>query len=235
VTNQHDPQHNEQHGHGHGAGHGHGNANDQGIRGALRYLRFAPSMWQSDINASVIDLLGPQRGERLVDIGAGMGAGTMVAARSGAHIVAVEPTPFLRTVLSGRRVLQRARRRIDVADGTAEQLPVDDRSVDAVWAVNTMHHWTDPAQGAAEIARALRPSGRVVLLDEDFQDTAHPDHERFGSNHDDGTHHGFTMVDAAQIGELLTDAGLIDIDATKRSLAGRPSIVITARAASSEP
>jgi len=146
-----------------------------------------------------------------------------------------EPTPFLRTVLSGRRVLQRARRRIDVADGTAEQLPVDDRSVDGVWAVNTMHHWTDPAQGVAEIARALRPSGRVVLVDEDFQDTAHPDHERFGSNHDDGAHHGFTMVDAAQVGELLANAGLVDINATKRPLVGRPSIVVTARAASSEP
>jgi len=205
------------------------------MRGALRYLRFAPSMWRSDINTSVIDLLEPQDGEHLVDIGAGMGAGTMVAARSGAHIVAVEPTPFLRTVLSGRRVLQRARRRIDVADGTAEQLPVDDRSVDGVWAVNTMHHWTDPAQGVAEIARALRPSGRVVLVDEDFQDTAHPDHERFESNHDDGAHHGFTMVDAAQIGELLANAGLVDINAAKRPLVGRPSIVVTARAASSEP
>ncbi len=187
-------------------------------------------MWRSEINDAVLDLVAAQRGERVVDIGAGMGAGVVVAGRSGAFVVAVEPTPFLRRVLRVRRLMQRARKRIDVVDGSAEQLPVDDRSADAIWAVNTMHHWVDTHRGAAEIARALKPGGRVVLVDEDFQNPSHPDYERVGSEHDSDDHHGFTLVDAASMGELLERAGLVDVEADERLLVSRPVIAVSARA-----
>lgn len=216
----------DHHGHGHDHG-GHGHENDQGVRGMLRYLRWAPSMWRSDINTAVIDMVDAQAGETVVDVGAGMGAGAMAAARGGASVIAVEPTPFLRRVLTARRLLQRSRSRIEVADGSAEQLPVDDSSIDAIWAVNTMHHWVDVEQGVAEIDRTLRPGGRVVLVDEDFQDPTHPDHDRFGSDAE-GEHHGFTMVDANQMGGLLSAVGLANVDASKRTIAGRPAIVVTA-------
>lgn len=198
----------------------------------LRYLRWAPSMWRSDINTAVIGMVNAQAGEVVVDIGAGMGAGAMAAARSGATVIAVEPTPFLRKVLTGRRLLQRSRSHIEVVDGSAEQLPVDDSSVDAIWAVNTMHHWIDVEQGIAEIGRALRPGGRVVLVDEDFQDPTHPDHDRFGSDHE-GEHHGFTMVEADEMGGLLSAVGLANVDASKRTIAGRPAIVVTANSPAS--
>jgi SAM-dependent methyltransferase len=209
--------------------HGHGHANDQGVRGMLRYLRFAPQMWRSEVNDAVVELLDPRAGERVVDIGAGMGAGTVIAARTAAEVVAVEPTPFMRRTLRARRVFQRARNNITVVDASAEHLPVDDRSVDAIWAVNTMHHWVDPERGSAEIARVLRPEGRVVLVDENFEDPSHPEYERFSADHGD-EHHGFTMVDAARMGELLTAAGLIDVDASMRTVAGRPTISVTASA-----
>jgi SAM-dependent methyltransferase len=209
--------------------HGHGHANDQGVKGMLRYLRFAPQMWRSEVNDAVVELLDPRAGERVVDIGAGMGAGTVIAARTAAEVVAVEPTPFMRRTLRARRVFQRARNNITVVDASAEHLPVDDRSVDAIWAVNTMHHWVDPERGSAEIARVLRPEGRVVLVDENFEDPSHPEYERFSADHGD-EHHGFTMVDAARMGELLTAAGLIGVDASMRTVAGRPTISVTASA-----
>lgn len=207
----------------------HGHASDQGIRGMLRYLRFAPHMWRSDVNVAVIELVDPRPGERTVDVGAGMGAGTVIAARTAAEVIAVEPTPFMRRTLRTRRLFQKARRNITVVDASAEHLPLDDRSVDAIWAVNTMHHWVDPERGAAEIARTLRPGGRVVLVDEDFEDPSHPEFERFSADHGD-EHHGFTMVDAGRMGELLTTAGLADVDASMRTLAGRPTISVTATA-----
>lgn len=217
----------EHRGHGH-----HGHEHDQGVRGALRYLRWLPQMWRSAINDGVVDLLSPQPGERVVDIGAGMGAGAINAAASGAQVVAVEPTPFMRRVLMVRRVLSRRRANIEVVDGAAERIPVDDHSVDAVLAVNTMHHWVDVERGASEIARVLRPNGRILLVDEDFTDPSHPDHERFGSEHDD-EHHGFTMVGAEAMGGLLRAAGLTDIDTSSRRLAGRPVISVAARGAGS--
>jgi SAM-dependent methyltransferase len=197
----------------------------------LRYLRWAPSMWRSEINTAVLEMLAVQPGERVLDVGAGMGAGSVLAARGGATVVALEPTPFMRRVLSGRRLLQRDRSRIEVVDGSAEEIPVADDSIDAVWAVNTMHHWVDVERGVAEIGRVIRPGGRVLLVDEDFHDPAHPDHDRFGGEGSADDHHGFTMVDADAMGTLLSAAGFGDVVAAKRDVGGRPAIVVTATGA----
>lgn len=222
----HDHEHRDRHGHSHH----HGHANDQGLSGILRYLRHAPRMWRSTVNDAVVTLMEPQSNESILDIGAGMGAGTVVAAQSGAKVLAVEPTPFLRTVLKIRRLRQKARKRITVADGAAEQLPANDDSIDAVWSVNTMHHWIEPAAATEEIVRVLRPGGRVILVDEDFQDPTHPDSKQFGSGENDLEHHGFTLVDANEMGDLFSAAGLKDVSASKKTVAGRPAIVVTGTA-----
>ena len=226
----HDHHHHDDH---HHDDHHHGHENDQGLSGALRYLRHAPQMWRSEINDAVIDLVAPISGEVVVDVGAGMGPGTMLAAGRGASVTAVEPTPFLRRILTLRRALKRRRNRITVLDGAAEHLPVSDAAADAVWAVNTMHHWVNVDDAVAELARVLKPGGRVVLVDEDFTNPDHPDHERFGRSHDgdDGDHHGFTMVDATAMGDRLRQVGLVDVEAAERPVAGRPAIVVTASAA----
>jgi ubiquinone/menaquinone biosynthesis C-methylase UbiE len=188
-------------------------------------------MWHSDINDAVIELVRPIVGERVLDIGAGMGPGTVLAARTGASVVAVEPTPFMRRTLAVRRCFLRDRARVTVMDGAAEHLPVADASIDAVWAVNSMHHWVDAQQAAGEIARVLRPGGRVVLVDEDFDDPAHPDHERFASTRSENHRHHFEVVDLERRGRLFAAAGLVDVDARAKDLRGRPVRAVTARAA----
>lgn len=223
----HDHDHDHHH-HGH-EGHGHGHENDQGLKGALRYLRHAPEMWRSSMNTEVIELVGPTTGERVLDIGAGMGAGLGPGTKDGATVVAVEPTPFMRRVLKLRRLARRDRRRIEVLDGTAEDLPVGDGSIDAVWAVNTMHHWSDHEQAGRELLRVLRTGGRIVLVDELFNDPTHPDHDRFGGGDDGHEHHGFTMVDAEQMESTLRTAGFDEVDAERRVLDGCPAVVVTAR------
>ena len=204
-------------------GHHHGHDNDQGIKGALRYLRWFPQMWRSEINDAVVDLVEPLAGERVVDIGAGVGAGAIRAAAAGASVIAVEPTPFLRRVLTLRRTLSRRKSFVTVVDGTAEQLPVDDHSIDVVYAVNTLHHWVDVERGCAEVARVLAPGGRALLLDESFTDPSHPDHERFGGK-GDPEHHGFTMVDADRVADVLVAAGATNALAFRRRIADRPVI-----------
>lgn len=216
------------HQHDHDHQHGHGHANDQGLTGLVRYLRHAPRMWRSAVNDAVVDLAAPQRGESVLDIGAGMGAGIRRAAPSGAAISAVEPTPALRMILALRAKVEFRGATVDVIDGAAEKLGVSDGSIDAIWAVNTMHHWVDAGLGAAEIGRALKPGGRVVLVDEDFDNPEHPDHEEFGERHTE-SHHGFDMVDAAAMGELLRSEGLVDIEAGERNVAGRPTLAVLAR------
>lgn len=214
------------HDHDHDHDHGHGHEHDQGLKGMVRYLRHAPQMWKSDVNSAVVARLAPQSGETVMDIGAGIGAGTMVAAASGCTVVSVEPTPYMRRVLGIRRVLARAQDRIRIVDGTAEATTVAAKSIDAAWAVNTMHHWTSLDAGIAELARVLAPGGRVLLVDEDFDDPTHPDFESFGvKRHEEHSHH-FDTVDPDVVASAMKAAGLTVSFAGHDQIAGRPSIVI---------
>jgi SAM-dependent methyltransferase len=99
--------------------------------------------------------LGP--GRTVLDVAAGTGKLTRELLPSGAAVIAVEPVPAMRAVLE--RVVPDAR----ALDGTAEALPIDDGTVDAI-TVASAFHWFDGRAAAAEFRRVLRPEGRVALL-----------------------------------------------------------------------
>ena len=223
----HEHQHGHGHGHGHQHGHGpdHGHQADQGWAGFLRYARMLPRMWRSDVSGAVVGMVAPAVGERVVDLGAGMGAATVVAARRGAHVLAVDPTPYMRRILGARRLGQRARSRITVVDGAAESIPAVDGSIDAVWSVNAMHHWSELDHAVAEIVRVLRPGGRGVLVDEDFDDPSHPSYERFKQRRaTSGVY--FDVIDPQHVAALFVQAGCIEAAGTLEAVAGRPAKVV---------
>ena len=170
-------------------------------------------MWANVASDYVVELAQPSDGQRVVDIGAGMGPAVVGAARRGAMVTGVDPTPYMRRILTVRRLLQRNRKAITVADGSAERLPVADGSTSIVWAVNSVHHWQDLAAAAAEIERVLAPDGRVFLVDEDF---LHPAHERNKGDRAPRKRHGMDPVDAIQMAEALTAVGLLDVEASER-------------------
>jgi len=114
--------------------------------------------------AVVLDWLLPPGAGDVVDMGAGTGALTRHLVERVAHVTAVEPDPGM------RRVLVRRAPAATAVEGTAEALPVPDASQDAVVGAS-MWHWVDPARAIPEIARVLRPGGRLGVL------WAHPDRE----------------------------------------------------------
>ena len=90
------------------------------------------------------------RGARtVVNIGAGSGS----YEPEDIEVIAVEPS---RTMASQRPAGRAA------LIAPAEELPLEDSSVDAAMAVITIHHWTDQARGIAEMRRVAR--GPVVVL-----------------------------------------------------------------------
>jgi SAM-dependent methyltransferase len=93
----------------------------------------------------------------VVDLAAGTGQVTRQLLRLGLDVLAVEPDPRMRAVLAARHPSVRAR------NGVAEEIPLDDASVDAVL-VGSAWHWFDAGRALAEIHRVLRPGGRLGVI-----------------------------------------------------------------------
>ncbi|MGI9616018.1 MAG: class I SAM-dependent methyltransferase [Acidimicrobiales bacterium] len=142
-------------------------------------IAVASHLWSSPVHAAAADLVDPQPGETIVDLGAGFGAATLHLARRmrpGARVVAVDPSRLMRTALRARRIIDPGRDLIEVQAGTAERLHLLGHSVDAVVAMNVIHLLRDVDAAATELARVLRPSGRLLFIEEDIDDPRHRFH-----------------------------------------------------------
>jgi SAM-dependent methyltransferase len=109
----------------------------------------------------VIGQLAPRPGETVLDLGCGTGNAALIAARRGARVTGVDPSPRLLGL--AREAAAGAGLTADFALGDAARLPVPDGSMDAIAAVFALIFASDPAAAAAEMSRVLRPGGRVAL------------------------------------------------------------------------
>jgi SAM-dependent methyltransferase len=101
-------------------------------------------------------LVGPTP-RRVLDLAAGTGKLTRALVAAGHDVLAVDPSAPMLDVL--RRILPA----VDTRMGPAEALPVADADVDVV-VVAQAFHWFDQDQALSEIARVLRPGGRLGLV-----------------------------------------------------------------------
>jgi SAM-dependent methyltransferase len=104
-----------------------------------------------------IDWLLPPGAREVLDLGAGTGKLTTRLVERGLDVVAVDPVPEMLEVLTASLPQTRA------LLGTAEEIPLQDNSVDAVLVAQAWH-WIDPARAIPEVARVLRPGGRLGLV-----------------------------------------------------------------------
>ena len=96
----------------------------------------------------------------IVDLGSGIGRLTPALAETfGGPVYGVEPSARMREIA----VATAAHPAVTYLAGEAARIPLDDDSIDAVLMFLSFHHLPDRAAGAAEIARVLKPGGRVLI------------------------------------------------------------------------
>ena len=93
----------------------------------------------------------------VVELGAGTGKLTELLVAAGHDVLATDPLPEM------LEHLQRRVPAVRTAVAGAEQIPVASRSVDVVVCAQSFH-WFDHDRALPEIARVLRPGGRLALV-----------------------------------------------------------------------
>ena len=135
-------------------------------RGALGLLAGELLAWRNrGLNRWTLDLLALAPASRVLEVGFGPGVGVRMASRRACDgfVAGVDPSEVM-----VKRALVRCRRavaagRVDLRRGSALPLPWDDAEFTHAFAVNAFHEWEDPAAALRELARVLRPGGRVAL------------------------------------------------------------------------
>ena len=108
-----------------------------------------------------------ERNAVVVDIGCGAGTDLLLAAKhSGANgrAIGVDMTVAMRErAIAGAEIC--GLRNVDVRDGDATNLPVEDSTVDVVISNGVLNLVPDKTRAVREIARVLKPGGRVQIAD----------------------------------------------------------------------
>jgi ubiquinone/menaquinone biosynthesis C-methylase UbiE len=102
------------------------------------------------------------QGKDVLEIGCGTGVHARLLAEAGARLTAVDLTPT--AIELTKRRLDLAHLDADVREADAESLPFPDASFDVVWSWGVIHHSEHTDRVVAEIARVLRPGGRLALM-----------------------------------------------------------------------
>jgi SAM-dependent methyltransferase len=109
----------------------------------------------------VIDIADPTDGETVVDVGCGTGNAALLAAERGARVIGVDPAERLLEVAA--TAAEDRDLDAEFVVGEAASMPVSNAEADAIVSVFGVIFAPDPPAAAAELARVMKSSGRIVL------------------------------------------------------------------------
>jgi len=120
-----------------------------------RYQEYAP--WMPELMG-----FNDFAGQRLLEVGCGMGTDLLQFARGGAKVTGVDLTP--RSIETSRRHLELYQQSGEFAIADCERLPFADESFEVAYSNGVLHHTADTAGAVREIHRVLRPGGQARVM-----------------------------------------------------------------------
>jgi SAM-dependent methyltransferase len=106
-------------------------------------------------------------GEHVLDVGSGAGIDSLIAARMvgpTGRVRGVDMTPAMLTKARGA-ASEAGLHNVEFREGTAEALPIEDEWADVVISNGVLNLMPDKNVGLAEMARVLKPGGRLQIGD----------------------------------------------------------------------
>jgi demethylmenaquinone methyltransferase / 2-methoxy-6-polyprenyl-1,4-benzoquinol methylase len=130
-------------------------------------LSAALSFWQDPRwRRALVDEVAPAAGQRILDVATGTG---MVAAellrRADCSVVGIDQSPQMLAAARARFADGGSGARVELVEGQAEDLPFADESFDALTVTYLLRYVDDPPATVGELARVVRPGGRVASLE----------------------------------------------------------------------
>jgi SAM-dependent methyltransferase len=114
--------------------------------------------------AWMVEAAAPRPDDRAIDLGTGAGHAALALAPHVARVDAIDPTPEMLAV-AARLAAERGITNVTWTGAFAGALPFPAATFDIAISRFSIHHWPDPGSALRDVARVLRPGGRVVLVD----------------------------------------------------------------------
>ena len=208
---------------------------------AVRYQDVIVPGILGPVASALVEVLAPRTGEAILDVGCGTGAATRIVAQAvggAGRVVGLDLNPGMLAVARGIDQADAAAGAddsglaapspapIEWLEASALEMPLPDRSFDAVVAAQVLQFVSDVGAVAAEMRRVLRPGGRMAASvwrdlgrNPYFAAQVAAVGARLGDDAADALSAGFQMTDPAPLTAALTDAGFEDVTARTLDLA----------------
>lgn len=112
----------------------------------------------------ICEAAGMKAGMRALDVACGPGIVVEALGKRGGDVVGCDVTPAM-LAKAAARAAAAGLRNTHFLPGRAEALPFENECFDAVVSRSALHHFADPSAAIREMARVVRPGGRVVTVD----------------------------------------------------------------------
>jgi demethylmenaquinone methyltransferase/2-methoxy-6-polyprenyl-1,4-benzoquinol methylase len=109
---------------------------------------------------AMVDAVHPQPGQRILDVATGTGMVAFALARRGAQVTALDQSEAMLGVARARH-----HPAVTFVQGEAEHLPFADASFDALTFTYLLRYVDDPAATLTELARVVKPGGRIGMVE----------------------------------------------------------------------